>query len=58
VVVLLFVYMAHRGAKDRSSTRSVQGQMPVKGTYVFLPPHALFCIDLKEVSVHVKHLMS
>jgi hypothetical protein len=30
VVVLLFVYRAHRGAKDRSSNWRVQGQMSVK----------------------------
>jgi hypothetical protein len=47
VVVLLFVYRACRGVKDRSSTQSVQGQTSIKGTSFLLPPHTLVYIDLK-----------
>jgi hypothetical protein len=41
--------MAYRGAQDWSSTRSVQRQTPVKGTYFLLPLHALVCVDIKGI---------
>jgi hypothetical protein len=47
LVVLLFVYKAHRGVKDWSSTQRMKGQTPKKGTSFLLPPHTLVCIDLK-----------
>jgi hypothetical protein len=47
VVVLFFVYRDCRGAKDRSSTQSVQGKTSIKGTSFLLPPHTLVYIELK-----------